>query len=295
MTAVGAPLYDGADHALLWIEFAHPRPFALADRTLMVQLTGHLQRALGRARSNDEHRQVALALQRAILGPADLPAGFAVRYEPASSTLEVGGDWYDVLELSDRRYGVVVGDVVGSGLSAATTMGQLRSAARALLLENNGPAGVLTALDRFAELLPGAFCATVFCAVIDPAARSVHYSSAGHVPGLIAAPDGTVHRLDGAQSPPLAVVTGRARPETTTAIPDGSTLLLYTDGLVERRGEVIDVGIDRAAAALSGTLRRAPDVAADHICTALLGHDHHDHHEDDVALLVYRSGHRNPS
>ncbi|MFD3939307.1 SpoIIE family protein phosphatase, partial [Streptomyces sp. NPDC058618] len=79
------------------------------------------------------------------------------------------------------------------------------------------------------------------------------------------------------------------RPETTTAIPDGSTLLLYTDGLVERRGEVVDVGIDRAAAALAGTLRRAPDAAADHVCTALLGNGHH---EDDVALLVYRSGHR---
>ncbi|MCY0943086.1 SpoIIE family protein phosphatase [Streptomyces antarcticus] len=291
VTAVGAPLYDGADHALLWLEFDRPRPFTLADRTLMVQLTGHLQRALGRARVNDEHRQVALALQRAILGPADLPAGFAVRYEPASSTLEVGGDWYDVLELPGRRYGVVVGDVVGSGLSAATTMGQLRSAARALLLENNGPAGVLTALDRFAALLPGAFCTTVFCAVIDPEARSARYSSAGHMPGLVAEPDGTVHRLYAAQSVPLAVVTGRERPEATAAIPDDSTVLLYTDGLVERRGEVIDVGIDRAATALKGTLRLAPDLVADHICTALLGDEHH---EDDVALLVYRSGHRFP-
>ncbi|MDI5964723.1 SpoIIE family protein phosphatase [Streptantibioticus silvisoli] len=282
--AVGAPVYDGVHQALLWLEFDRPRPFPLADRTLMVQLTGHLQRALGRARANDEQRRVALALQRAILGPTGLPAGFAVRYDPASSTLEVGGDWYDVVELPGRRYGIVVGDVVGRGLSAASTMGQLRSAARALLLENNGPARVLEALDRFSDLLPGAFCSTVFCAVIDPAARTVRYSSAGHPPALVAEPGAAVRRLEDAQSAPLAVPTGRARAEAATPIPAGSHLLLYTDGLVERRREVIDAGIDRAAAALAGSLHLTPDAVVDHVCAELLAEGHH---ADDVALLVY--------
>ncbi|WP_433655142.1 SpoIIE family protein phosphatase [Nocardia sp. CA-128927] len=282
--AVGAPLYDGVDQALLWFEFARPRPLSVADRTLMVQLTGHLQRALGRARASDEQRQVALALQRAILGPADLPTGFAVRYEPASATLEVGGDWYDVIELPGQRYGVVVGDVVGHGLPAATTMGQLRSATRALLLENNSPARILASLDRFAEHHQGAFCATVFCAVIEPAAHTVRYSSAGHLPALLAELDGSVRQLADAQSLPLAVRTGRERAEATTTIPAGAALLLYTDGLIERRGESLDIGVDRAAATLTDALRLAPEAAVDHICACLLGKEQH---EDDVALLIY--------
>ncbi|MFC1414290.1 SpoIIE family protein phosphatase [Streptacidiphilus sp. N1-12] len=285
VTGADAPLFDGSEQAVLRLEFDRPRPFTVADRTLMIQLTGHLQRALGRARANDEQRRVALALQRAILGPADLPPGFAVRYEPAGSALEVGGDWYDVLELPGHRYGVVVGDVVGRGLPAAATMGQLRSAARALLLENNGPARVLEALDRFADLLPGAFCTTVFCAVVDPAAGSVRYSSAGHLPALLARPDGGVRRLDGAQSVPLAVTPGSERPETSATLPAGAHLLLYTDGLVERRHEVIDTGIERAEAALAGELPATPDAVVDHLCAVLLDQGRH---EDDVALLIYR-------
>ncbi|QMU77222.1 SpoIIE family protein phosphatase [Streptacidiphilus sp. PB12-B1b] len=284
VSTVGAPLFDGGDQAMLWLEFATPRPFSVADRTLLVQLTGHLQRALSRARASDEQRQVALALQRAILGPADLPPGFAVRYEPASSSLEVGGDWYDVLELPGHRYGIVVGDVVGRGLPAATTMGQLRSAARALLLENSGPAHVLDAMDRFAALLPDAYCTTAFCAVIDPTAQTLRYSSAGHLPALLRHPDSTVRRLDDAQSVPLGVVTNRRRPETTTTLPTGSHLLLYTDGLVERRHEIIDTGIHRAEAALAATPSSIPDAVVDHLCTLLLDRGRH---EDDVALLLY--------
>ncbi|SCE24680.1 PAS domain S-box-containing protein [Streptomyces sp. DvalAA-14] len=285
VTSVGAPVFDGVDQALVWLEFDPARPFSVADRTLLVQLTGHMQRALSRARAYDEQRQVAVALQRAILGPTVLPAAFAVRYEPASSTLEVGGDWYDVVELPDGRYGVVVGDVVGRGLVAAAVMGQLRSAARALLLENNGPGRVLDALDRFGRLLDGAFCTTVFCAVIDPSAATVQYSSAGHLPALLAGPDGAVRHLDRARSVPLAVRSRSARPETITDLPPGSVLLLYTDGLVERRREVIDAGIARAAAALAGSPGRPPAAVVEHICATLLGAEHH---EDDVALLVYR-------
>ncbi|MFD0636447.1 SpoIIE family protein phosphatase [Catenulispora yoronensis] len=283
-TGIGVPLFDGTDQALLWLEFDRPRPLSGDDRILMVQLAAHLQRALGRARATDEHRRVALALQRAILGPAQLPEGFAVHYEPAGAALEVGGDWYDVVELPGNRYGVVVGDVVGRGLAAATTMGQLRSAARALLLENNGPARVLEALDRFAELLPGALCTTVFCAVIDPATHTVTYSSAGHLPALLAVPDQPGCRLMGARSTPLAVTAGTARPQSTTAIPAGSRLLVYTDGLVERRGEDIYIGIARAQAALAASSGADPGAAIDHLCAVLLDKDQR---ADDVALLLY--------
>ena len=141
---------------------------------------------------------VAVTLQRAVLGPTSLPDGFAVHYEPATGTLEVGGDWYDVVDLPDGRYGVVVGDVVGRGLAAAAVMGQLRSAGRALLLESHSPGHVLSALDRFAALVPGAAVSTVFCAVIDPRDGTVRYSSAGHPPAIIAEADGKSCFLEGA-------------------------------------------------------------------------------------------------
>jgi hypothetical protein len=113
---VGAALSDSAEPTIVWLEFPAPRPFPAADRSVLILLCDYLQRVLARARAYDEQRTVALALQRSILGPPNLPAGFAARYEPASDTLEVGGDWYDVIALPNGRIGVVVGDVVGRGL-----------------------------------------------------------------------------------------------------------------------------------------------------------------------------------
>jgi Ohr subfamily peroxiredoxin len=230
--------------------------------------------------------EVAVTLQRAVLGPTALPAGFAVHYEPAAGTLEVGGDWYDVVDLPGGRHGVVVGDVVGSGLPAAAVMGQLRSAGRALLLESHSPAHVLGALDRFASLVPGASCSTVFCAVVDPVAGSLRYSSAGHVPAIVVDADGRSRMLTAAGSLPLAVVEGLDRPEADVVLTSGSTLLLYTDGLVERRGEDLDEGMARAAAALADG-RHLPPVQLAALLTDQLLDDAPD---DDVAFLVYRCG-----
>jgi serine phosphatase RsbU (regulator of sigma subunit) len=163
-------------------------------------------------------------------------------------------------------------------------MGQLRSAGRALLLENNGPAQVLRSLDRFSALIPGADCTTVFCAVIDPHGSTVRYSSAGHLPALLADPDGMVRKLDDAASPALAVTADCGRSEASAGLPAGSTLLLYTDGLAERRLEVIDAGIQRVSDALAESRHLTPEQVTDHLSTRLLG----DTHTDDVALLVYR-------
>ncbi|MGH3613898.1 MAG: SpoIIE family protein phosphatase [Pseudonocardia sp.] len=281
---VGAMISDGAEPTIVWLEFPGPRPFPAADRSLLTLLCGYLQRVLARAHAYDEQRAVALALQRSILGPTGLPAGFAARYEPASDTLEVGGDWYDVISLSEGRIGVVVGDVVGRGLPAAAVMGQLRSAGRALLLENNTPAQVLTALDRFAAQLTGAPCSTAFCAVVDPRARILRYSSAGHPPAILVDIAGAHRLLEHAQSRPLGVADGLDRPETDAALPAGSTLLLYTDGLIERRRESLDTGIGRAVTALATGRELAPDDLADRLIAALLADDH----PDDVALLIYR-------
>jgi serine phosphatase RsbU (regulator of sigma subunit) len=229
--------------------------------------------------------EVAVTLQRAVLGPTVLPDGFAVHYEPASGTLEVGGDWYDVVDLPGGRYGVVVGDVVGRGLPAAAVMGQLRSAIRALLLESHSPAHVLAALDRFAELVPGATCSTVFCAVVDPEAGSLRYSSAGHVPAIVVDADGASRFLTAAGSLPLAVVDDLVRPQHDVVLAPGSTLLLYTDGLVERRDEDLDAGMDRAVTAVREGRALPPTGLAELLTDQLLA----DAPDDDVAFLLYRS------
>jgi anti-sigma regulatory factor (Ser/Thr protein kinase) len=166
-------------------------------------------------------------------------------------------------------------------------MGQLRSACRALLLEAKNPSEVIGALDSFAEHIPDAACTTVFCAAVDPARGTVAYSCAGHVPGLVIDADGTARILDGAQSVPLAVLPGTARPEATATLAAGASLVLYTDGLVERRRESLEAGVDRLAAALRSGVALDPEHLAGHVMQALLPSGDQ---ADDVALIIYRQG-----
>ena len=270
---------------VLWVELAERRPFTEPDRTLLALLAGHLGQGLHRVHQIDQQRETALALQRAILGPAHLPAGFAVRYSPATRPLKVGGDWYDTVSLPDGRIGIVVGDCVGHGLQAATVMGQLRSACQALLLQNTDPAQTLTALDRFAAQLPGAMCATVFCGILDPATGELAYSSAGHPPAVVTRPDGTTDLLDQGRSRPLGVFSRNGRPEAHYTVPPRATLLLYTDGLVERRRQPLTAGIERAAGAVrDGRVAPLEELATD-VMDAMAPAGGYD---DDVALLLYR-------
>jgi serine phosphatase RsbU (regulator of sigma subunit) len=248
------------------------------------------RRAEERARHDSARAQfftdVAVTLQRAVLGPTALPDGFAVHYEPATGTLEVGGDWYDVVDLPDGHYGVVVGDVVGRGLAAAAVMGQLRSAGRALLLESRSPSHVLSALDRFAALVPGAAVSTVFCAIINIDEGTLRYSNAGHPPAILVEADGRASFLEDAGSLPLAVQDDLDRPEADAVLTPGSTLLLYTDGLIERRDQVLDEGMDRAVEVVTGGRHLPPAELADRLTEQLLA----DAPDDDVAFLLYRSG-----
>ncbi|GAB3007998.1 histidine kinase [Amycolatopsis acidiphila] len=269
----------------IWVEPDPARPLGTEDETLLVLLCGTLAQALRRAHVADQQRDVALALQRSVLGPAELPPGFAVRYEPATPPLEVGGDWYDVVPLPGGRTGIVVGDCVGRGLAAAAVMGQLRSACRALLLEASSPRHTLSALDRFAGQLPGAACTTVFCGVLDAGAGTLTYSSAGHPPGILVDAGGGIGCLDEAGGVPLAVGSRATRPETTVAVPAGSVLLLYTDGLVERRRQPLDTGIDRAAEVAKQGRAADLEELASNLMTRLQPESGYD---DDVALLVYR-------
>ncbi|WP_085232149.1 SpoIIE family protein phosphatase [Mycobacterium conspicuum] len=270
---------------VVWIDLAEERPFTLEDQTRLTVLAGRLGQALQRVHQVDQQRETALALQHAILGPADLPHGFAVRYQAAARPLQVGGDWYDVVELEDGRIALIVGDCVGHGLDAATVMGQLRSACRALLFQNPSPATALEWLDRFAARLPGAQCTTAVCAVLNRETGELVYSSAGHPPPIVAHADGTTRILDDGHTIALGIRPHRSRPEASVILPARGCLVLYTDGLVERRRIPLDDGIARAAAFVQEGLAAPLDDLADQIMSRLAPSGGY---QDDVALLMYR-------
>ncbi|MEV0246702.1 SpoIIE family protein phosphatase [Nocardia sp. NPDC050712] len=279
-----APLGEVGD-AALWLRFAAPRAITAADWTLFSLLIGHLSLAVQRARNFDQARSTSLTLQRAMLGPIELPPRFSVHYEPALPPLEIGGDWYDVVPLNDGTIGVVVGDCVGRGLSAAVVMGQLRTAARALLLRGAGPAQLLVELDAVAARIPGAMCTTVCAAVLDPANGLMRYSSAGHMPPILADVDEPGRLLEDGRAVPLATFDTPQRPEATAVLTPGSTLVLFTDGLVEHRGVDIDESFAKISAVLADTPGKLPREVADAVLSRLrpaAGYD------DDVAMVVYR-------
>ena len=270
---------------VVWVEPSVPDPAVEEDLGLLARLAARLAEGMARVSQIDVQRETALALQHAILGPDVLPPGFAGRYQPAASPLQVGGDWYDTVPLPDGRIGIVVGDCVGHGLAAATVMGQLRSACRSLLLEYADPVRVLAGLDRFAALLPGAACTTVFAAVLDPATGALDYSAAGHPPPVLAFADGATATLEDGRGLPVGVRPDRPRARGRAFVPARSSLLLYTDGLVERRRQSIDTGIDRAAAVLHEHRTQSVEDLARIVTAALTPRGGY---EDDVALLLYR-------
>lgn len=276
---------SGTGDLALWLELKSPRWISSEDRLLVTVLVGHLSLAMQHVRQFESARETSLTLQRAMLPPVQPPAGFAVRYEPAVPPLEIGGDWYDVLPIGNQRIGIVVGDCVGRGLPAAAIMGQLRSSARALLINGAEPALLLEQLDSAASLIPNAYCTTVFLAVLDTETGLLHYSNAGHMPGMIAGPESGTSMLNDARSVPLAVRRDQPRPQASRLLPFGSTLMLFTDGLVERKHESIDDGIARAAASLVETMKLPLDAVADVVLRELApvaGYD------DDVAMVIYR-------
>lgn len=264
------------------------RPDDEAQRLFLHLVAASLGNALAVAIAHqkqvDDLQTVSSALQSAMLPAEPGSPGWHTRYRPADDRLAVGGDWYDVVPLGDRRFGLVVGDCVGHGLGAAAVMGQLRSAARALLLQDLAPAATLDGLDRFAATLPGAECASVVCAVVDEETRTVTYSKAGHPPPLLLSGSGA-RWLDDATGTLLGLAA-RPRPEATTTFGRGETLVLYTDGLVERRGEGLGDGLERLARTAVATLAQRPvHQLGDLLLDTLL----EEGARDDVALVVYEA------
>ncbi|WP_029113412.1 SpoIIE family protein phosphatase [Mycobacterium sp. URHB0044] len=272
----------------VWLEHEGPREFSADDRLLLTALVGHLSVAIQHVKQFEYSREASLTLQRAMLPPTRPLRGFAVRYEPAVRPLEIGGDWYDVLSLGEHRIGIIVGDCVGRGLAAAAVMGQLRSSARALFLTGAEPGRLLEELDSVAALIPDAYCATAFAAILDTSTGVLQYSSAGHMPAVLASPDSPAVMLTDAESVPLVVRGGTTRPQAQRTLAPEATLILFTDGLVERRDSSIDAGLEQVAEVLNDTLGLTAESVADEVLREMAPAEGYD---DDVAIVVYRDLH----
>ncbi|WP_055690082.1 PP2C family protein-serine/threonine phosphatase [Streptomyces prasinus] len=298
----------GADGEVEWIihrvedmtEFVLTRPLRLRPgdpigehRAMEAELFARAQELQGLneelREAHDRERRTALALQEVMLHAPDLAGHreIAVRYLPATRSLNVCGDWYDVVDLSDDRFTVAVGDVVGHGLEAAAVMGMLRSALSAAVRAIDEPGRAMDVLSRYARTFEDALATTAAKAVIDTRHRHITYTSAGHPPPLLARPDGTVVLLDQATDPPLGILTEHTvpRPQATVPYTPGDTLVLYTDGLIERRGEDIDAGLHRLADTLGRHTSLGPDRLADTLLTRL---GVAEGGRDDIALIIVR-------
>ncbi|MGI5238281.1 SpoIIE family protein phosphatase [Dactylosporangium sp. CA-139066] len=259
----------------------HVGPEFLAD------LADRAGLSLDNARLAERDREVAHTLQRSLLAgewPKDARYRVVTAYRPAVHTLEVGGDWYDVFATSAESIGIVVGDVVGRGLRAASAMGQLRSAVRALATANDGPADVLRHMDDFVASFSAGQMTTLAYAELALDSGRLRYACAGHPPPLLVEPGGVPSFLWGARSGPLgAMAAGRARSEAALTVPRGSRLVLYTDGLVERRGEPTRQRLDRLAGLAAAHWQEPLSTLAGRLSDGMLpGEGGH----DDMCLLA---------
>jgi anti-sigma regulatory factor (Ser/Thr protein kinase)/putative methionine-R-sulfoxide reductase with GAF domain len=283
---LGVPLIVEAKLlGVLHVGTLEPRVFTEEDAALLELAAARAAPAIERAHVFDalerEHR-AGVALQRSLL-PERLPEVFGVpvaaRYLPARD--EVGGDWYDVIELPNGHLGIAIGDVVGHGVRGATLMGQLRTSLRAYALEGYGPGRALERLNRLLQSIRGRGMATASFVVLDPESGRFRFSSAGHPPPLVISPSGSARYLDMETGAPLGALSHVTYSEHEETLEEGEIILLYTDGLVEVRGQSLDVGLD----ALLEAARRAPspEEACRQIVHALIPVEGA---ADDVALVA---------
>jgi GAF domain-containing protein len=259
------------------------------DAVMLIEFARRASIAIDNARRFERNRDIAETLQRALL--TDLPATpglrLAARYLPATRGLNIGGDWYDAFRQPDGGLIAVIGDVTGHGLHAAVMMSQLRTALRAYAVDGGSPGTLLTRLHTFLHHLQPDLYATAVIARFHPDEPTLTWAAAGHPPPVLRTPDGRVHTLDAKPGAMLGIPLSQRIADHTVRLPPGSTLALYTDGLVERRAQGIDPGIARLADALAGFPAAALDAdldgSADRILDPLLSDSERD---DDVCLLL---------
>lgn len=282
---------DGTTAALVAASASGDRPpLGQAEISLLRAVLERAHTPLSNALEYQRTRQVALALQRSLLTPPPhVPGlGIAVRYRPSTAAAEVGGDWYDSFVLRDGATVLTIGDVAGHDLPAAVTMSQVRNMLRGLTLDRQEPTGaILRRLDVCLQTLYLEYTATCVLARVErpeSGGLQLHYSVAGHPPPLLVEADGTARFLTAAHSPMLGLVP---HPQYDTAVEPllpGSTLLLYTDGLVERREEDLTVGLERLRHHASTAVSRPLEA----FCDSVLGHQLTVDNDDDVAMVALR-------
>ncbi len=287
---LGVPLLVGGKViGVLHVGSLTARRFSRQD-VMLLQVAADRAAAALRSLMSQDDALAAVALQRS-LQPTALPVlpglDLAARYVTGSGT--VGGDWYDVFTLPDGMLGVVVGDVAGSGLAAAVIMGRMRSALRAYALEAADPVTALRKLDRKIQYFEPNAMATVLYGLYAPGTGEFTVSSAGHLPPVLAAPGEPAGVLPVRPDPPIGTADEPPRHSATAIVPPGALLCCFTDGLVERRGQVIDVGIGSVAAVLSELPGSAPgpvppaEKACAGVMRALVGNTPS---ADDIAVLM---------
>jgi serine phosphatase RsbU (regulator of sigma subunit)/anti-sigma regulatory factor (Ser/Thr protein kinase) len=261
--------------------------FDESDESMLVQLAQMASVAIENARLYEHEHGIAETLQRSLL-PERLPeipgVDVAARYVPGSIGVAVGGDWYDVIALSRDRVSLTMGDVAGRGIRAAAVMGQLRMAVRAYSLEEMPPVAVVQSVDRLLKRLELKEMATMIYLVVTSGSSEIRFVNAGHPPPLVLAPDGRAHYLQEDCSVPLGVVPHAGFKEMTAQVPPGSIILLYTDGLIERRGVPIQEGLARLKRAVAGRIGE-PKWLCERVLEEMLAGEP----SDDTALLAVRT------
>ncbi|HEV2874538.1 MAG TPA: SpoIIE family protein phosphatase [Thermoleophilaceae bacterium] len=287
---IGVPLLAEREvGGVVVASLAAPRRFTADDLSILRLAADRVALAIDHARVYEREHRIAETLQRSLL-PEHLPhlPGLAVaaRYLPAAEEAEVGGDWYDVLPVPGGGVGLVMGDVAGKGLAAASMVGRLRSALRAYALEGHPPARVLEQLNRLIWTeAEESQMATLIYLVVDAAEGEVRWVNAGHPPPLLLDGDDRAHYLEGGSSVPLGVLPFPDFEEVAVPMDPGGTVVLYTDGLVERPGENIDHGLWRLAEAVRAAPME-PEQLCDHVLRELVPDGGT---PDDVALLTLRT------
>jgi serine phosphatase RsbU (regulator of sigma subunit) len=263
----------------------------MADR--LVRGRGHAEELAGRLdrvasenrRLYDQQRTIAQTLQHALL-PTSLPQPPGIQtsacYVPAASGIDIGGDWYDLLSVGEQELMLLIGDVSGHGLEAATTMASLRYAALAYAAKDPRPGSVLESLSAFVARTPGRHFATVMCALLDVRGARMRIASAGHLPPLLIDGQESAY-VDQRTGPAIGVSPDAGYEETLVAMAPDATLIAYTDGLVERRGEVLDVGLQRLRDIATGPVLSLDDLIG-MIARDMASESHH----DDTAIVGVR-------
>lgn len=262
------------------------------DDTELLQLVADRVAVALQVRMSDQARLVTETFQRTFL-PESLPQlpglRIATRYLPAGSAVGIGGDWYDAFALPSGDLVLAIGDVAGHGLPAASTMGQLRNALRAYALSGAGPSEIVASLDAFLRYFARGAMVTLLVGILEKDLATFRYVSAGHVPPLVVGGEGASFAPTGDADPPLGRRKTSVARERSLSVDRGATLLLYTDGLIERRGESLDVGLARLERlATKVAIETDPNDALLSLVSAILPEEHTD---DAAVMLVHRFRH----